>query len=1352
VRPSVEAGRGSELPSQAGIPSRYRLLRELGGGGMAVVYEVLDPLRGRVALKRLRVGESPDHISRLRDLFAREFHTLSQLAHPRIVQVYDYGLDATGPYYTMELLDGGDLQQAAPAEALRVCGIARDICSALSLLHSRHMVHRDVSPRNVRCTADGTAKLIDFGALATMGHSADLVGTPAYCAPEALSTQPLDARTDLYALGATVYFVLTGRHAFPVREFASLAKAWTLGFPRPSELVAGIPAALDALVLDLLQLDPNARPRSAAEVMERLAVIEGKPLQEHLLVAQAYLSTPLFLGRDKELEQIEQYMTRRRGASLLIHGPAGVGSTRLLDASLLAAKLRGVTPLRADAQDAEHEHGVAGALLTQLLQVAPDATRELAADDLRVLSARPAEPAPSTSGRPPTVNVAAAHAALRRLLLATSNRIPLAIGIDDLPRMDPASAALLALLAREAHDAPITIIATSETGALKRAGAAQNSFAESARHIQLQNFGLEATHGLLGSIFGESPELEGLVQRLYEITAGNPRDLLRFSQHLVDHHVLRYSGGAWMLPARFDLLELPASVSQILSGRLSELTSSARSLARAWALIPQQSLSVDDLAVLAQVADRVQLTSDLAQLEAADIAQAGTGQWRLRDRAWIPILLDALAPSETQELHRRLARMFEQRGGEEFRVAAHLLRGGEVDRAIDALIAHAALSQTTTDRDPDQFYRLVYSLPADWQDTYETALRMCQQSARPQRDIFALRVRLLHFINVKGFCESPHIAELIRELRRASGLDDWQALDPSLPAGPRLAAAVDLAEARFASTPEEDRVVDPATAARMLTFAVSDCTGVAALQQDLAAILAFPSLEPFAPMSPVVRVIEQLVAGVRARLSGRLEQARAIYLGLLERGAASGLTETRWIGLKMRVSNTLGMIEASLGLASSMERARALENSGFRVEAEMIGMLTALFQGSVLDAERHRRKIQRLRLESTFGQGLEHSHLLWQVTAFGAMDDLTHLKRVNDELDRVPSKSLGWSHVRAYARAEFQRVRGDLAAADLELTAQLAEIGAGDHQLWAHIAGARVNILYAQGRLDEAVADGRRYLEDAERAQLGIGACAIRMPLAIAEARLGLPDAIARADHVIHQLLELGATGLNLGLAFETRARVALEQSDRAGYEAFSERCKVEFSRGLNPALAARYQRLRRAAQQKAAVSIAPPPTDSLTAAIRWKARIRSCENSTERAQMALAWLSEQTGARDGFLYYVVGEDAVLVAGTGMTREPPEVLSQMVRDYLAAESAGDGATRGSEAPAADGAESPVHIEALYRPVLLSHSVDQGFAISGVAVFVVEPERRFPYPGEAAAQLSQLMVEVGDVTSLVIGDD
>ncbi len=193
--------------------TRYVVLEQLAQGGMGVVYRVFDRVDGKErALKRVTAkgAESPYFVEALE----REFRVLKTLDHPRIIQVFDYGIDSDGPFYTMELLDGQDMRRAAPMPYAEACACLRDVATSLLLLHARRLVHRDLSPGNVRMTKDGRCKLLDFGALASFGSSHVVVGTPPLVAPEALSFAPLDARTDLFALGALAYWLLTGRHAF----------------------------------------------------------------------------------------------------------------------------------------------------------------------------------------------------------------------------------------------------------------------------------------------------------------------------------------------------------------------------------------------------------------------------------------------------------------------------------------------------------------------------------------------------------------------------------------------------------------------------------------------------------------------------------------------------------------------------------------------------------------------------------------------------------------------------------------------------------------------------------------------------------------------------------------------------------------------------------------------------------------------------------------------------------------------------------------------------------------------------------------------------------------------------------
>ena len=179
-------------------------------------------------------------------MFEREFHTLAGLKHPRIIEVYDYGVDERGAYYTMELLDGRDLRELAPLPYPIACRYLRDVASSLALLHARHLLHRDLSPRNVRITSDGRAKLIDFGALSELRHAArPSSARRRACRPRRCYGARLDQRADLYSLGALAYWLLTGRHAFEVQRDRRSDLSLAASRRPPSELARALagPAA-----------------------------------------------------------------------------------------------------------------------------------------------------------------------------------------------------------------------------------------------------------------------------------------------------------------------------------------------------------------------------------------------------------------------------------------------------------------------------------------------------------------------------------------------------------------------------------------------------------------------------------------------------------------------------------------------------------------------------------------------------------------------------------------------------------------------------------------------------------------------------------------------------------------------------------------------------------------------------------------------------------------------------------------------------------------------------------------------------------------------------------------------------
>jgi serine/threonine-protein kinase len=269
-------------PAAAG-ESRYELLSEIGRGGMGVVYEARDRRLGRlVALKRLpeSLREHPAAV----ELFRREARAAAALNHPNIVTVYDADEEGGAYFITMELLQGRPLSailarhgRVAPRDAAR---LALQVCAGLHYAAERRIVHRDIKTGNLFFTRDRVVKIMDFGLAKTLEEvrrsSTVIGGTPTHMAPEQAAGEAVDARTDLYALGVTLFELLTGEPPFAQGDLAYHHRHTPP--PDPRELVPGLPGPLAELVLALLAKRPDDRPASAAEVGARLqALLAARP-------------------------------------------------------------------------------------------------------------------------------------------------------------------------------------------------------------------------------------------------------------------------------------------------------------------------------------------------------------------------------------------------------------------------------------------------------------------------------------------------------------------------------------------------------------------------------------------------------------------------------------------------------------------------------------------------------------------------------------------------------------------------------------------------------------------------------------------------------------------------------------------------------------------------------------------------------------------------------------------------------------------------------------------------------------------------------------------------------------------
>lgn len=1356
------------------IANRYRVEETIGEGGMAIVYKVHDiSINRHVALKQLNTQESGEKQNRITELFEREFHTLSHLSHPRMIAVYDYGLSEFGPFYTMELLDGGDLRSLSPVKWDKACKLLLDICSALSLLHSRRIVHRDLSPRNIRCTSDGLAKLIDFGAMIPMGPCKQTVGTPPFVAPEVVNLQTLDGRTDLYSLGATLYYTLTGRNAFPARNFNQLPGLWRVTPLAPSEYAESIPKALDTLVMQLIDSDPHRRPVNAAEVMERLSAIANVEIDDELQTTQAYLSTPNLVGRERNLVRVRKRLIRAqrgRGKAILVRGIAGVGRSRFIDACVLEGKLMGAIVIRADATDAQTgEYGVVRELVRQLFEAAPEVSFRAAEKRTKILAHALPE-LQDKCGDTELHTFGDSHQLrtrfqreLRAFVFEVSAKRPILIAVDDFHRIDETSAAFLAFLSYQVSENQIVEVISAETGAPSTSESALRLIADTANKIELNNLSAPETTTLLRSVFGDVPYVQLVADRLHRISEGNPRDLMQLTQFLVDNKLVRCHAGAWLLPDRIDADDLPANVTQALAVRLERLSEEARHVVETIALDPEQSYTFEECLLMTDRGDASQLTRILDELVASDILRINEGHYTYKQQLWAAAFKSKDAPYRERERHLRLAEIFRRRGQEQFRVARHLLLAGETDRGLDALVAFSVDSRELTAVDNKAYTKLILSTSSDVLQTFIDAIELCKRRNRSRADVFKLQTRLSGLAALINCGETAYIRELIQRLYQESGLGFYHELDDALDPSIRLTRALELAQARYDGTEERDRGLPPGDAIRQLARTLVETSATVISSLDYAFLKTLPSLEPFVPLSPALGVVDKLVNGLGNRIAGRNETAIKLYKELLERTAQpdrAGLDDSHHKHSRFTEMRGIGLLEAVMGLESALQWASEIETDPlYQVSGLQIRSLYYLWQGDNQQANRYSKQTEWVRIQVAPVEVFPNTNSTFELAAYALTDDLSGVKHLLSPIQKLAEKFPAWIPILHWAQGEYQRIRGDYASALSEFNRASELTAAGWHQNWAHIISAKLRTLLELEHYQEAERQGHDALCAAETENLGYLCHYIRMPFAVAQAKLGKREsAEANCRAVIQHFERLGTTGINLGVAHETAARVALFLDDQESYEKYLGLYSEQLKDKNNPAVTAKFERLVREAQgaTTSRSSDAKDTLEQIEPDERYyrqlvSAKMISCNGFRERAQCALKLLNEYSKTPEGF-FYLMQKQGMVLCGQRGNHQPPKEMDAKVRAYL--DNTIDTIHSTIDISAAIGSVIETTSDwsgrngDVYRPVLLGHHTSEGYTITGLAVLLLDSELSFVYPVQLVGVLSEFALASGDVSTFI----
>jgi serine/threonine protein kinase len=283
-------------PSRVG---RYEIRGLLGAGAIGRVYRAFDPVAEReVALKRVREALSSDEKVMIR--FRREADTVQRLSHPNLVAIHDVGPD----YMVMELVGGESLDKRlaragrlSPEEALPLLG---QVAEALDHVHARGIVHRDVKPSNVLVLRDGSVKLTDFGiahlSRARITTTGELIGSPAFMAPEQIALGDVEPASDVYALGVLAFQCLTAQRPFAARGVAALLKSIVYETPPlASSLEPRLPPAVDSVLERVLAKDPDERFASARDFVAALAEALGTPISRAPRAGRGFFGT-LLLG------------------------------------------------------------------------------------------------------------------------------------------------------------------------------------------------------------------------------------------------------------------------------------------------------------------------------------------------------------------------------------------------------------------------------------------------------------------------------------------------------------------------------------------------------------------------------------------------------------------------------------------------------------------------------------------------------------------------------------------------------------------------------------------------------------------------------------------------------------------------------------------------------------------------------------------------------------------------------------------------------------------------------------------------------------------------------------------------
>src|SRR3954447_11412453 len=803
--------------SLGGVPpslahGRYVITGFLGEGARKRVYLAHDERLDRDVAVALIPSVGSDAASRER--IAAEARAMARLgSHPNIVTVHDFGEEGDAAYIVSEYMAQGSVAELLAAtggqglEIERAARLARQVAAALSHAHAAGIVHRDVKPHNVFLNADGHARLGDFGVALALDRprlsGEGMVGTVDYMPPEQAVARPVDARSDLYSLGAMLYELICGRPPFRGEDIVAVVSQHINSPPvAPSWHRPDVPALLEELILALLEKAPDDRPASAEQVGTVLESIELAPARaaEEELNPIGRLSQGEFVGRRDELERLRGLVDAAldgRGALALVSGEPGIGKTRLLEELGAYAALRGARVGWGRCYEGDGAPAywpwvqlVRAYLAARPVEASLAAMGAGAADIARVVpevAEATGTPAPANGMESPEQARFRFFEAMGRFLRnAAMDDKPLLLVIDDLHWADAASLLLLGFLAREARGAPVLIVATYRDAEVDQRAVGE---LDAEARVALSGLREDDVARFIEVRSGAAADPR-LVEAAYARTDGNPFFLGEVMRLLVSEGALD--------PER--ALGVPQGVRDVIGRRLDRLSEATRA-SLAVAAVIGRDFGLDVLQrASGQSADDVLDALDEA-VDAQVVLTGTAARFRFAHALVRETIYDDIGSVKRLRLHLKVGEALEAVQAAHVAELAHhwfeALPVAGAEKAVAYSIAAAQRSHA----------QLAFEEAARHYDRACRALELAGREDDPQRielllargdeETHAGAVEASHdsFREAAELARAQGMAEL--QARAALGFAQWSVLGPNDP-------AVALLEAALAALPRDD--------------------------------------------------------------------------------------------------------------------------------------------------------------------------------------------------------------------------------------------------------------------------------------------------------------------------------------------------------------------------------------------------------------------------------------------------------------------------------------------------------------------------------------------------------------------